>query len=160
MFICTKQPNGLYVGADSPGTPRRPAIAGQAPEDHRYRTGLTHRALGWHEASPVMVEIPVRADQQPEAGKEAAPNHGRRDRPSYAPGLTASFRRLCSKKHLLLIFCAVTEHMVDSLSQFMGNDIVSDELSRPSTMTPEVSVEAASDLRVAGSTSPRRWQLG
>jgi len=55
---------------------------GQAPEDHRYRTGLTHRASGWHNASPVMVEIPVRADQRPEAWKEAAPNHGRRDRPS------------------------------------------------------------------------------
>jgi hypothetical protein len=78
---CTNQLNGLSMGTLTLGTPRRPPRVGQAPEDHRFRTGLTHGAARWHEASPVKVEIPVRAAPQPEAGQEAAPNQRRRDRP-------------------------------------------------------------------------------
>lgn len=55
--------------------PRRLAGARQAPEDHRYRTGLIHGKSGWHKASPVIFEIPARADQRLKACREAVPNH-------------------------------------------------------------------------------------
>lgn len=69
----TSQTGSAWV-PNAQSTPCCPTRVGQAPEDYRFWTGRTHRATGWHVASPVRVEIPVRADPQREAEKEAAPN--------------------------------------------------------------------------------------
>jgi hypothetical protein len=130
------------------GTPRCPTDAGQAAEDYRFRTGLTHRAAGWPQASPVRVEIPVRADPPPEAGKEAAPNQRRRDHPREAPGITLSFARLGSQQQFLSVDGAVPKDMVDGLRQLMRDDLRGDEFATFATMAAEVTVDAALELHL------------
>jgi len=59
----------------------------------------SHKGLGmatW--ASPVISEIPARADQRHrKPGREAVPNHSDRDRPTRIFGMTASLIDSCSK---------------------------------------------------------------
>ena len=61
IVSCTNQPNGLYVGISLSGAPAVLQRAEQAPEEYRYRTGLTHKIQGWRNRLTVIVEIPVRA---------------------------------------------------------------------------------------------------
>jgi hypothetical protein len=45
--------------------------------------------------------------------------------------------------------CSVSEDAVDGLSEFMGDDVVCDELSPFALMAHEMPIETASDVRVA-----------
>ena len=76
-LICTNQPTGLYVSITLDcARSRYPPLGERAPEDHRYRAGLIHKS-GCLCGSPVIIEIPVRADKRHGNLKEgAAPNHG------------------------------------------------------------------------------------
>jgi hypothetical protein len=53
-----------------------------------------------------------------------------------------------SEHQLLSVFRSITEHTIDGLSYFMGDDIVSYKFSGPAPMAAQMSIEAAPDLRI------------
>ena len=100
-MIRTIQPNGLYATADPYGSSRRLAIGGKTRARRSsvpYRPH-SHKDVGMAtRASPVISEIPARADQRHrKPGREAVPNHSDRDRPTRILGMTASLIDSCPK---------------------------------------------------------------
>ena len=61
------------------------------------------------------------------------------------PGVSASSLTLIVEHQLLSVFRSITEHTIDSLSDFMGDDIVSYEFSGPAPVAAQVAIEAAPD---------------
>ena len=67
------------------------------------------------------------------------------DRPSYVPGITISLPTLIVEHQVLSVFCSITEDAIDSLGDFMGDDIIGYKLSGPPPVAVQMPIEAASD---------------
>ena len=55
---------------------------------------------------------------------------------------------LITEQQFLSVFCSITEHTIDSLSYFMGDDIVSYKFSGPAPMATQMPIETAPDLGI------------
>ena len=65
----------------------------------------------------------------------------------------------------MCVFCSITQHAIDSLSDFMGDDIVSYKFSGPATVAAQVAIEAAPDRWVVthgkgSSLTERAFEIG
>jgi hypothetical protein len=139
---------GAAWGPEAVGVPRGPTCVGQAPEASRFRLGRTHRATGWHEASPVRDERPVRAEPPRAAEQEAAPHQRQRAQPRSARGITGSCGPCGTQESCLSLDSAVPEDAIDGRRTCMSEALGGDACAGFAPMAGEVAGDTTRGLRV------------
>ncbi len=117
-----------------------------APEDHRYRTSLIHRAREQMRAQGIFTPIcsPV-SSRDPGPGSVTAKKDGGGERPNQRHGILSQLdgrvvshlhraKNSMSKQQFFAILHPVPEDGVNSLCNFVRDDVIGDHFASPPAM--------------------------